>query len=401
VLSGLIYNVYGVFNERVERLKKVFSIILVLNMMLLNFNFSVASAQELSNLTAKSAIVIEAATGKVLYEKDANSKRYPASTTKMMTLIVALEYGKLEDTVIVSKNAVETEGSSLGLDEGEKIKLSDLLYGMMLVSGNDATVAVAEHIAGSVDKFAQLMTKKAIEIGAQNTSFVNSSGLPDPDHYTTASDLAKIAAYGYKNPMFATIVNTKEKLIPWGARAYMRDLNNENRMLSLYDGSNGVKTGYTDIAGRCLVSAAKRDGVQLIAVVLDSEYMWNDSIDLLDYGFRNIQSLNLFKKKDIVKTVHVVSGKKDVIQLVADSDVDIPVADGEKDKFQTLIDVPERIYAPVGKGDPVGKVKIMYNGKEVASANLIAKESVDKRSFFSTVYQTISLAVSYIKNTLV
>jgi len=161
-----------------------------------------------------------------------------------------------------------------------------------------------------------------------------------------------------------------------------------------------MKTGYTDIAGRCLVSAAKRNGVQLIAVVLDSEYMWNDSIALLDYGFKNIQPMNLFKKKDIVKTVHVVSGKKDVIQLVTDGDIDIPIVEGEQDKFKTLIDVPERIYAPVGKGDPVGKVKIMYDGKEVASVNLIAKESVEKRSFFSTVYQTLSLAVSYIKNTL-
>ena len=129
--------------------------------------------------------------------------------------------------------------------------------------------------------------------------------------------------------------------------------------------------------------------------------MWNDSIALLDYGFMNIQPVNLFKKKDIVKTVHVVSGKKDTIQLITDNDVDIPVAEGEQDKFQTIIDVPERIYAPIGKGDPVGKVKIMYDGKEVASANLIAKESVERRSFFSTVYQTISMAVSYIKNTLV
>ena len=156
----------------------------------------------LQNLTARSAVVIDAASGQVIYERNKDERRFPASTTKIMTLIVALEQGSLDDMVSVSDNASRTEGSTIWLEPGEKMRMLDLLYGMMLVSGNDATVAVAEHVAGSVDAFARRMTAKAHEIGAVNTSFVNSSGLPDDRHYTTAHDLALIAAYGYKNPMF-------------------------------------------------------------------------------------------------------------------------------------------------------------------------------------------------------
>ena len=163
------------------------------------------------NLTAKAAIVIEASTGEILYEKNANERRYHASTTKMMTIITALEAGNINDIVTASPNAVNTEGSSMDVTVGERLKMQDMLYGVALVSGNDATVAIAEHISGSVSDFAKLMTAKARGIGALSTNFTNSSGLPDPDHYSTAQDLARIAAYGYKNPKFADIVGTLRK----------------------------------------------------------------------------------------------------------------------------------------------------------------------------------------------
>lgn len=359
------------------------------------------AAIQLPEITAKSAIVIEAATGKILYEKDAEAQRYPASTTKIMTLIVALENGNLDDIVTVSKNASQTEGSTLWLEPGEKMKLSDLLYGMMLVSGNDATVAVAEHIAGSVDAFAKMMTAKAHEIGAMNTSFVNSSGLPDPAHYTTAHDMALIAAYGYKNPMFAQIVSTKERQVPWTGKPYNRQLDNENRMLWLYDGGNGVKTGYTDAAGRCLVSAANRNGIQLISVVFDSTYMWNDSIALLNYGFPQLKPIELVKKGSVVQSINVSSGKKDTLQLKALDTIIIPVADGERDKFTTEIAAPSKITATIHKGDHVGKIKVLYDGKEVASTDLIAAETIDKKSFFSLIWQKIFLTMNYLKQTFV
>lgn len=348
------------------------------------------------DVTAKSAIVIEAATGKVLYEKNANDRRYPASTTKIMTLITALETGNMNDIVTASKAASTTEGSSLWLTEGESLSMLDMSYGMMLVSGNDATVAIAEHIAGSVPAFAQLMTDKAQAIGATHTHFTNSSGLPDVNHYTTAADMAKITAYGYQLPLFATIVSTKEKIMPWQGQQHPRDLFNENRMLWLYDGANGAKTGYTEDAGRCLVSAAKRDGVQLIAVVFDSERMWDDSIAMLNYSFKQIHSQPIIQQGDILKTVKVVDGKdKAVLPLYAQDGVVIPVSGDDEGDFTTVMDVPDKVNAPIEEGQTVGKVKVLYQNKEVGSTNLVAYDSVEKKSLFKSLWSSVQSLVSY------
>ncbi|MFA6848929.1 MAG: D-alanyl-D-alanine carboxypeptidase family protein [Selenomonadaceae bacterium] len=363
-------------------------------------NVYISADDLLPSVTARSAIVMEAATGKVLYSRDGNARRYPASTTKIMTLIVALEKGNLDDIVTVSRNASQTEGSTIWLEPGEKIRLADLLYGMMLVSGNDATVAVAEHIAGSVDAFAKLMTDKAHEIGATNTNFVNSSGLPDLNHYTTAYDLAKITAYGYRNPMFEQIVSTKEKQIPWADKGYNRELRNENRMLWLYKGGNGVKTGYTNAAGRCLVTGAKQNGVQLITVVLDSLYMWNDSIAMLDYGFRHVKSVTLVKKGAVLKQVKVITGDKSSLSLQTNTSIEVPVVDDEKADFRTVIDAPDRVNAAIKKGDIVGKVSVFYENNEIASANLVATESIGKKSFFLQLCKYFASTVDYLKHTL-
>lgn len=350
------------------------------------------------NVTAKSAIVIEAKTGQVIYEQDAESRRYPASTTKMMTLLLALEKGNLNDIVTASKTASETDGSSIWLENGEKQRLEDLLYAIMLVSGNDATVAVAEHIAGSVDAFAKQMTAKAKEIGATNTVFMNSSGLPDPNHYSTAHDLAKIAAYGYKNPLFAKIVSTKEKVIPWAGKDYGRDLGNENKLLWIYDGGNGVKTGYTEAAGHCLVAAAERNGIQLIAVVLDSEAMWQDSMALLDYGFQHSSLATVLQQGSILKTVKVVYGYKDAVNLVVESNVDIPVVQGDKEKISTVVEAPNSVKASVREGQVLGKVKVLYDGNEVAVANLVAEDSIERKSLFDIIYNTIYNGIKSIWN---
>ncbi|MBP2649827.1 MAG: Serine-type D-Ala-D-Ala carboxypeptidase [Firmicutes bacterium] len=350
---------------------------------------SVVMASDAPVLTAKSAIVIEATTGRVLYAHNAEEMRYPASTTKMMTLIVALENGNLNDLVTASVKASETEGSSLELAPGEQLKLVDMLYGMMLVSGNDATVAVAEHIGGSVENFAKMMTDKAHAIGAVNTNFTNTSGLPDPKHYTTAADLAKIAAYGYKNPMFARIVGTEHVILPWAGKPNNRDLYNENRMLWLYKGGNGVKTGYTDAAGRCLVSGAKQNDIQLVAVVLDSDTMWDDSIKLLDYGFSQLKPVEVVNKGDIFKTVKVNSGKTEYIRLETLNSVVLPVNSDGSDNYTTVIDAPERVEAPVAKGAKIGKVKVLYNNTEVTSVDLVAADSADRKSFFGSVWNTV------------
>lgn len=347
------------------------------------------AAGRVPDIAAKSAIVIDAASGKVLYSKAADERRYPASTTKMMTLIVALEQGNLNDMVTTSANAANTEGSSLWLQPGERLKMLDMLYGMMLISGNDATVAIAEHIAGSVENFARLMTDKAHSIGAVNTNFTNSSGLPDTRHYTTAADLAKIAAYGYKNPLFTKIVGTQRAIIPWSGKDHDRDLYNENKLLWQYDGANGVKTGYTDAAGRCLVSGASRNGIQVVAVVLDSDRMWDDSIKLLDLAFGQLKPVRLLNKGDIMKTVRVEDSKTEYIRLVSTADVNVAVSDDDKDQYTTVVVAPNKVEAPVTAGKKLGVVKTFYKNQEIGSVDLVAADSAERKSFFGFVWGSL------------
>ena len=364
-----------------------FTVILVfISLVSSNIVFAASSSPVIK---AKSAIVIDAMTGKVLYNKNAEEQRYPASTTKIMSLIVALEHGNLNEIVTASNHAANTEGSTLWLTEGEQLTLHDLLYGIMLVSGNDATVAVAEHISGSVEKFAQLMTEKAHAIGAKDTRFTNSSGLPDPNHVTTAHDLARITAYGYKNPMFSEIISTKNKVIPWAGKEFGRDLYNENRMLWLSEGGNGVKTGYTDLAGRCLVSGAKRNGIQLIAVVLDSDTMWDDSLALLDFGFSQVKPETIVQQNDILKTIRVANGKVEIVKLIASNDLVVPIFEQDKEKFSLVIDAPNKVEAPVIKGQEVGVARVFYQDKEIATISLQADETSERKSFFLILAESI------------
>ena len=364
-----------------------FTVILVfISLVSSNIVFAASSSPVIK---AKSAIVIDAMTGKVLYNKNAEEQRYPASTTKIMSLIVALEHGNLDEIVTASNHAANTEGSTLWLTEGEQLTLHDLLYGIMLVSGNDATVAVAEHISGSVEKFAQLMTEKAHAIGAKDTRFTNSSGLPDPNHVTTAHDLARITAYGYKNPVFSEIISTKNKVIPWAGKEFGRDLYNENRMLWLSEGGNGVKTGYTDLAGRCLVSGAKRNGIQLIAVVLDSDTMWDDSLSLLDFGFSQVKPETIVQQNDILKTIRVANGKVEIVKLIASNDLVVPIFEQDKEKFSLVIDAPNKVEAPVIKGQEVGVARVFYQDKEIATISLQADETSERKSFFLILAESI------------
>ena len=340
----------------------------------------------LPKVTARSAIVIEAKTGKILYARDIDSLRYPASTTKIMTLIYALENGHLDDIVSVSEKAAETEGSTVWLEYNEHVKLKDLLYGMMLVSGNDSATAVAEHMLGSSEAFAARMTERARELGAEHTNFRNVTGLPDPGHYTTARDFAKIAAYGYSLPGFESIVSSKKYTMLRERAPIYREVENENILLWIYDGANGVKTGYTDAAGRCLVSAAKRNGIQLIAVVFDSLYMWNDSIAMLNYGFQNIEPVTVVKKGSKAVTVPVRGGNKKQVALIAEDSVVLPKSKADREKYEVEYDVPNSLNAGIHRGDVVGNEIILYNGKRIASVPLIASESIERKSLFRLIY---------------
>ena len=337
----------------------------------------------LPQVTARSAVVMDALTGEILYQRMMDERRYPASTTKIMTLITALEANKgLDDAVKISGAAADMEGSTMWLEQGERYRFEDLLYGLMLVSGNDAATAVAEHVAGSVSAFAGRMTEKAHEIGATHTRFANSCGLHDPGHYTTAHDLALIAAYGYKNDTFRKIVSTKERRVPLMKPPFVRELENENMLLWIYPGANGVKTGYTDAAGRCVVTAAERDGVQLIAVVLDGAYMWNDSIAMLDYGFRHIESREFVKKGEKLASIPVAGGEQDSVPLVAEKTLRLPVPNGDASAYRREIKAPRSLEAPVQRGEKVGEAVYYYKGQKVASVPLKAESHVGRENSF-------------------
>lgn len=306
--------------------------LLTLVLFLLNNGISFSAAPDIS---AQAASVIDVNSGRVLYEKNANQKLPIASLTKIMTAIVAIESGNLEDKVKTSKNAVGVEGSSIYLRLGEELTLEDMLYGLMLRSGNDAAVAIAEHIGGSVEGFAYLMNEKAQYIGLSSTNFVNPHGLDHPQHYSTAKDMALLTAYALKNPVFQEIVSTQKKTAPLEGFDWDRKWFNKNKMLRMYPGADGVKTGYTKIAKRCLVSSATKDGRKIAVVVLNDGNDWNDSARLLDYGFTEYQNVELIQKNHSLDATDPI--RKKPIELVTTRESIYPLKDGEISKITSQV----------------------------------------------------------------
>ncbi len=345
--------------------------------LLLAFPFR-ASAAEVDTQAA-SAVLIEASTGKVLYAKAAHEKLPMASTTKVMTAILTIEHCALSEMATVSREAYGTEGSSIYLELEEKISVEDLLYGLMLASGNDAAVTLAIHVAGSVEAFAQLMNEKAKEIGALNTNFVTPNGLHDGAHYTTAYDLALISAYALKNETFQTIVGTTYHRTTTGN--LQRTFKNKNKILWQYEGGNGVKTGYTKAAGKCLSFAAKRDGMQLVGVVLNCPDMFNNAIRMLDYGFANYEMVKAIGAGDVIARARVAAGIKNVLELVASEDIMIPVEKGANASIQSRVVIDEGIHAPILAGDKLGSVELYEGNKLLAVRPLVAKDGVDVADF--------------------
>jgi D-alanyl-D-alanine carboxypeptidase (penicillin-binding protein 5/6) len=331
--------------------------------------------------SAKSAVLIERRSNRILYIDNGHDLLPMASTTKIMTAILAIEYGNLNDDVVVSKNASGVQGSSIWLSVGEKMKLKDMLYGLMLASGNDAAVAIAEHIGGSIDGFVKMMNLKAKEIGANNTNFSNPNGLPDESHYTTAYDLALIASYAMKNPVFCEIVCTKYKNLPWEGHEYERTIKNKNKILWQYDGGNGIKTGYTKNAGKCLVAAAQRNGMQLISVVLNDGNMFEDSMDLLDYGFNNYIFYTILYKGEKAGSVQVVNGKEKKLDILIDSDISLPLKKDEKEKVEKRLYLEKAISAPVQKGQTVGRAEIWLDGKKINDIPLKTAQAVEENTY--------------------
>ncbi|MEI6101296.1 MAG: D-alanyl-D-alanine carboxypeptidase family protein [Eubacteriales bacterium] len=354
-------------------MRKVASLLLALLILLSASPAYAAPASQAPDLSkAGGAILIDGSTGRILLEKDKDRKLPEASTTKIMTAILAIEKGNLSDVVTVSQNASGVEGSSIWLGVGEHVTLENLLYGLMLSSGNDAAVAIAEHISGSVDNFVADMNAKAKQIGAQNTNFLNPNGLYKKDHYTTAFDLALITAYAMKNETFRKIVSTETWRMPWEGHEYDRVLKNKNRNLWQYEGATGVKTGYTIDAGRCFVASAQKNGMELITVLLDDYDMFEDSRTLLDYGFTNYQKVNIVNKGDILGSTDVGNGIVRTVDAVADADYSYPCTGEESASIRKELKLNQMIAAPIKKGEEIGKLELYLGDQKMCEIPAVA-----------------------------
>ncbi|WP_338834776.1 D-alanyl-D-alanine carboxypeptidase DacF [Moorella humiferrea] len=335
-------------------------------------------------LTAPAAILMEASTGQVLYERGARKERPPASTTKIMTAILALELARPDVVVKVSENAAATPGASIYLKAGETLTLGDLVKGALLNSGNDAAVAIAEGIAGTENGFAWLMNRKAKQIGAYHTHFTNPHGLTEPEHYTTAYDLALMARYALGNPEFRRLVATREDQIP--APDGVRYLYNTNRLLESYPGADGVKTGTTDAAGQCLVASASREGRRLIAVVLGSEDRYADVQALLDYGFNAFYS-EAAAVGEPVGRVSVKNGEFQSVTVAPVTTIGFTVPVEEAPFLEKRVLLPAAVKAPLRKGQTLGRMLILYKGREVANTSLVSTQDVAALSWWAQFKQ--------------
>lgn len=335
--------------------KKIFSVFLS-GLFLLIFSYDAYATG--IGVSAQSAVLMCANTGEVLFSKNETKQLSMASTTKIMTSLLALEALTPDREITVTKEMVSVEGTSMGLVAGDKVSLRELVYGMMLQSGNDAANTVAYVLGGSPEKFALLMNERAEEIGMHNTNFVTASGLDDKNHYSTAYDMVLLACESIKNPDFRFICSCKTARLTYGNPPYARTLTNHNRLLWKYSDSIGIKTGFTKKSGRCLVSAAERDGIILVAVTLNASDDWNDHISMFEYGFSQINAVDIGCNLSSA-SLKVVGGDKNSVPLkLSRKSV---YAENRLCSYFLLLKPFE--YAPVSKGEVVGTAVFISDGK--------------------------------------
>ncbi len=329
--------------------------------------------------SAAAYALIEQSGGKILKSSNENSRLPMASTTKTMTALVVLENCQLDEMVNVPNEAVGTEGSSMYLKYDEIISVEDLLYGLMLLSGNDAAVALAVHVGGSVEDFVKLMNEKAEALGLTDTHFVTPNGLHDDMHYTTALELAKIGAAALSNADFRKIVSTQYHTSTTGS--INRTMKNKNALLWDYEGALGVKTGYTMAAGRCLLFAAERDGMLLVGTVLNCRPMFEAAAELLDYGFENYGLCKAVEKGSRLASCYVPNAQKSLLALKAERDIIIPVKKGEELELEIKVSLSESVRAPIVSGEVLGDAEVYYAGEFLGSTPLVAASDIASRDF--------------------
>lgn len=368
---------------------------------------SASSSVEEPKINARAAIIYDRKTKQIIWGKNENEKRAMASTTKIMSAIVVLENSNLSDVVTISKKAAGTGGSRLKISAGDKITINDLLYGLMLRSGNDAAVALAEHVGGSIEGFADLMNKKAKELGLSNTNFVTPHGLDNENHYTTAYELAVLTDYALNNETFAKIVNTKSTSI--NINGNTRNIYNTNELLGYMPGVNGVKTGFTNGAGRCLVTSCTRDNNQIITIVLGCDtkkQRTSDSTKLIEYAFKNYTRINLEEKiQNEFENWKQINNKRIYIDKATKQEINlklgeihnkiIPIKIGEERNIKIEINAIYNYEAPVEEGRKIGNIIVKNNEEIIDSIDIICSKTVEKKNIFSYLIELISIIPNY------
>lgn len=382
-------------------LKRLFKRWIALCLGAVLFGASVSQIQAAAppvEVSAQSAILMTADTGMVLFEKDSRERLPMASTTKIMTALLSLEEAeRLEDPVVeITEEMVAVEGSSMGLMAGDKISLSGLAAGMLLASGNDAANAAAIYLAGSLEEFVEKMNQRAVELGMKNTHFVTPSGLDGESsdglgHYSTAYDMALLAREALKNEAFRELCSSSSYRVEFADPVKGVTYTNHNKLLTQYEGCIGVKTGYTKQAGRCLVSAAERDGTVLIAVTLNAPDDWNDHTLLLDYGFSQMESYSLMGG-DVQGRVPVVGSEQQTVSFYGQNGGTVSIPAGAEGEVSRQVYLAPFLYAPIKIGDTVGEIRWYLNGTLLGSAPVLAGESAsvqeEKEGFWAGLLGT-------------
>ena len=346
-----------------------------------------ASAGGIS-VSARAAILIDGESGRALYALNADTRLPMASTTKIMTALLALERCRPDEIVTASENASGVPGTSIYLGAGEQLTLRDMLLGLMLRSGNDAAVAIAEHVAGSVEAFAALMNERAAALGA-DAHFVTPNGLDADGHGASARAMALIAREALRNQAFRDIVSTQRAVIPWRDSEYSRVLVNKNRLLKEYEGATGVKTGFTTPAGRCLVFSARRGNLELIGVVMNCGDWFQEAKRLLDWGFSRYSSGVALRAGQESGRVSVAGGTASSVGAVSRDDLMAALC--QADQWRLDIDLADTVQAPVARGDQLGIARLIVNGEVLAQTDLLSGEDVARLDLMAALRRTASL----------
>lgn len=370
----------------------VFLCVLVIMSMVLPA-YTVSGEVQPFDINSKSALLMDAGTGTILYEKNAHEQLPPASVTKIMTMLLvmeAIDSNKitLDDKVVISERASKMGGTQLYLEPGETKTVEELMKGVAIRSANDASLALGEYISGTEELFIQLMNNRAKELGMENTTFINTNGLPAEGHVTTAYDIALMSRELLKHKGVQKWLTTWMDTVVVGKKESPQSLVNTNKLINTYQGANGIKTGYTSDALHCLSASATRGNNTFIAIIMaapTSQVRFNEATKLLDYGFANYNTVEIAKKDNTIENVILNKGKDDKVEVVAKEDLNALVKKGDETNVEKEIILPQSVTAPLMKGDKIGEIIAKVDGKEIGRVDIVSKESAERASILNTL----------------